>query len=541
MLDPTGHRLSVAELGSRMATYTYDSTYRLTSETVAGSPAGPNGRVSYSYDPAGNRLQTASTLAGITAGSFTYDADDRLTTDTYDADGNTLSSGGIAGVYDFENHLVRHGSVTMVYDGDGNRVSKTAGGVTTKYLVDDQNLTGFAQVIEESGSDGSTRKLVYGLERISQRQVVAGSSTNLTSFYGYDGHGSVRALTGVNGTVTDTYDYDAFGNSIHTTGSTPNEFLFAGEQFDTDLGLYYNRARYLNPATGRFFTMDSVDGDPESPISLHKYLYANGDPVSLGDPSGNDVEDLGSLMVDIAVQTTLNAAASWVLNSPLGQSAQAWVASLLLGATFFNCLETGKPDAWLGGFGVGLTQGTGGKGGKGYKLGITFTAGQELLIGRNGAPALFYYVGAGVTGGETASAQSLTDYLGVLWSTPDSDAYAGSFFNVGVPIGSLPTKLVTAMKLGYSAMAQAAILSTEGSSSFYKAIVYGLVDLSYDLFMGSSMTFFTGPTGDDPSRGFSGGVGFSNGTNTKADGASTSNLSITLSYFFQFGGTVSFR
>jgi hypothetical protein len=31
---------------------------------------------------------------------------------------------------------------------------------------------------------------------------------------------------------------------IHSTGSTPNNYLFAGEQFDPDLNLYYNRASY---------------------------------------------------------------------------------------------------------------------------------------------------------------------------------------------------------------------------------------------------------------------------------------------------------
>lgn len=56
---------------------------------------------------------------------------------------------GIANTYDFENHLVTHGSVTIVYDGDGNRVSETVGGVTTKYLVDTVNPTGYAQVVDE--------------------------------------------------------------------------------------------------------------------------------------------------------------------------------------------------------------------------------------------------------------------------------------------------------------------------------------------------------------------------------------------------------
>jgi RHS repeat-associated protein len=69
-------------------------------------------------------------------------------------------------------------------------------------------------------------------------------------YYVYDVHGSVRALTDATGAVTDTYDYDAFGNLIHSTGTTPNNYLFTSEQFDTDLGLYFNRARYLNTSTG---------------------------------------------------------------------------------------------------------------------------------------------------------------------------------------------------------------------------------------------------------------------------------------------------
>lgn len=32
--------------------------------------------------------------------------------------------------------MLTHGAVSMVYDGDGNRVSETAGGVTTEFLVD---------------------------------------------------------------------------------------------------------------------------------------------------------------------------------------------------------------------------------------------------------------------------------------------------------------------------------------------------------------------------------------------------------------------
>ena len=39
-------------------------------------------------------------------------------------------------------------NVTMIYDGDGNRVSKTAAVATTKYRIDTQNPTGYAQVVD---------------------------------------------------------------------------------------------------------------------------------------------------------------------------------------------------------------------------------------------------------------------------------------------------------------------------------------------------------------------------------------------------------
>ncbi len=102
-----------------------------------------------------------------------------------------------------------------------------------------------------------------------------------------------------------TYDYDAFGNLIHSTGTSYNNYLFAGEQFDPDLNLYYNRARYLNTSTGRFWSMDSYEGDSRAPLSLHKYLYSNGDPMNRIDPSGND-GDLATLGAEEDVLVTEN-------------------------------------------------------------------------------------------------------------------------------------------------------------------------------------------------------------------------------------------
>jgi RHS repeat-associated protein len=129
-----------------------------------------------------------------------------------------------------------------------------------------------------------TRTYTYGLQRISENQVV--DSVWTPSFYGYDGFGTVRQLTNTAGAVTDTFEYDAFGNAITHTGTTPNNYLYRGEQYDSDLGLYYLRARYYNPQTGRFMSRDPLGGQAWDPKTLHKYVYAGGDPVNLVDPKG---------------------------------------------------------------------------------------------------------------------------------------------------------------------------------------------------------------------------------------------------------------
>jgi RHS repeat-associated protein len=154
------------------------------------------------------------------------------------------------------------------------------------------NPTGYPQVIEElSGPIGSgtvQRVYTYGLQRISEdlSPALTGNSTWTPSYYGYDGGGTVRYLTNSTGGQTDTYDYDAFGNLVRKTGTTPNNYLYRGEQYDSDLGLYYLRARYYNPATGRFLSRDPLDGNMTDPKTLHKYLYAGGDPVNAMDPTG---------------------------------------------------------------------------------------------------------------------------------------------------------------------------------------------------------------------------------------------------------------
>ena len=293
-LGAAGERKSVTEL-DRTVEYSYDSLYHLTSETIT---EGEKVTVyTYAYDNVSNRI--LKTENGDET-EYVYNALNQLVSDSgttyeYDLNGNLIRVIGSAqsALYEYnaENKLVRatvqNGVLvteeTYTYDYSGNRTSKTthrSDGVTeyVKYLNDNSSLTNVLAEIDENG----TAKCVYtiGADLISQER------NGRTSFYLYDGHGSVVGLANENGKVTDTYAYDAFGNLLDSTGSTKNCYRYCGEQFDETTGLYYLRARYMDTSTGRFISQDSYAGSISDPVSLHKYLYANANPVMNSDPSG---------------------------------------------------------------------------------------------------------------------------------------------------------------------------------------------------------------------------------------------------------------
>ena len=307
-LGAAGERRSVTEL-DRTVEYSYDSLYRLTSETIT---EGEKVTVyTYAYDNVSNRiLKTVNGEETV----YTYNALNQLVSENdivyeYDLNGNTVRmtspSKSALYVYNAENRLVRatvqSGNNVSVeeykYDYAGNRIAKSSEGEYTKYLLDiNGELT---YVLAEMNYDG-TEKCYYtrGDELISQER------DGKKSYYVYDGHGSVRALADDSGNVTDKYVYDAFGNLISSYGSTKNDFLFAGEQFDPVTGLYYLRARYMNPIVGTFISMDSYEGSIDDPVSLHKYLYANANPVSNSDPSG--YKNVMEFQVTTGIQGIIN-------------------------------------------------------------------------------------------------------------------------------------------------------------------------------------------------------------------------------------------
>jgi RHS repeat-associated protein len=118
------------------------------------------------------------------------------------------------------------------------------------------------------------------------------------------------------GAIAELYAFDAYGNTIGFDSSVAlTEFLYSGEQFDSKIGQQYLRARYYDPATGRFNRLDPFFGNLNDPQSLHKYAYAHNDSVNGVDPTGTS-----ALFYIFQLVTTLqvtNSGPKWLQNATL--------------------------------------------------------------------------------------------------------------------------------------------------------------------------------------------------------------------------------
>jgi RHS repeat-associated protein len=278
-VDNAGNRTSRTPQPSGVASnYAYDNIYQLTGVTQNSTTT-----ESYTYDPVGNRLSS------LGVSPYSNNASNQLTsipgtTYTYDNNGNTLTkvvgTNTTSYTWDFENRLTSvtlpgtGGTVSFKYDPFGRRIYKSSSSGTSVFAYDADNL------IEETNSSGAA------VARYSQTQNIdeplAMLRSGATSYYHADGLGSVTSLSSAAGSIANTYTYDSFGKLTASTGSLVNSFRYTARESDTETGLYYYRARYYDPSTGRFLSEDPVHFDGGNNF----YLYDDNDAVNFTDPWG---------------------------------------------------------------------------------------------------------------------------------------------------------------------------------------------------------------------------------------------------------------
>ena len=99
-------------------------------------------------------------------------------------------------------------------------------------------------------------------------------------------------MTGGMGDVTNTFAYDAYGRLTEKVGLDDILFCYNGKYgvITEPSGLVYMRARYYSPELRRFINADVVAGEISNAITLNRYAYANGNPISNVDPLGLTAE-----------------------------------------------------------------------------------------------------------------------------------------------------------------------------------------------------------------------------------------------------------
>ena len=312
--------ITEADEGGRVVSYEYDALGRLTQETVVDSSG--THVTEYSYDANSNRL--SKTVDGVVT-NYTYNEINQLvqagnTTYTYDNSGNLVAqseNGVLVASYEYDdfNRLIQVTTIgdtgntiyEFAYDAAGNRISKTIDGVTTYYITD--SSSGYSQVLKAvTGTDEISYVRGFGL--------ISRNDGTDTLYYLTDVTGTVRGLVDEDGNLTDTYVFDSFGNLTESTGTTNDSYGFQGEEQD-ETGLIYLRARYMDPETGRFLSMDTYGGNLNNPITQNRYLFANSNPMRYRDPSGNFslVEFEISEAIDSIINTAMMSGFAYIIDA----------------------------------------------------------------------------------------------------------------------------------------------------------------------------------------------------------------------------------
>ncbi len=277
----------------------------------------------YQYDPTGQLLSAKHLFGGVPDETYTYDAtanrtsssqltsqligtNNRLLSDSryeykYDAEGNLIDRREIATdihdlyKYDHINHLTNAQRVTSTgtvlstvdyrYDALGRRIARTVdtdgvgpAAATSEYFVYD----GMDVWFDADSAGNVTARYLFG-DEIDQ-PLARYRPGEGTSWYLTDHLGSVRNILNSVGTIVDTIDYESFGNILSETSvQSGDRYKYTAREWDSQLGLYYYRARFYSPTTGRFTSEDPISF-AGGQVNLNAYVGNN--PTLYIDPSG---------------------------------------------------------------------------------------------------------------------------------------------------------------------------------------------------------------------------------------------------------------
>ena len=284
---------------STVRAFSYDDLDRLVYETSTGVTNFTN---TYSFDLAGNR--TNAVLLGIT-NRYTLGTGNRLASWVTNGITNLVYYGTNGCVTNFTvnrvtNNLTWDGRYLLTdvstnkvaaqrngYDALGRRAWSWDGSETNYFIYSGNQI-----IADVDATGGVLRAYVWGTGVDNLLAMTVYTGTVAQTYYAIKDHlGSIQAMVDSNGTVVEQYSYDAWGKVLSikngsgtaiTKSAIGNRVLWQGREYSYSTGLYYFRARWYEPITGRWLSNDPIG------ISggLNQYVFCGDNPINFVDPFG---------------------------------------------------------------------------------------------------------------------------------------------------------------------------------------------------------------------------------------------------------------
>ncbi|MBI2519947.1 MAG: hypothetical protein HYV97_06010 [Bdellovibrio sp.] len=329
----------------------------------------------FNYDGIGNRTDDQ-------LGNYLFDlTKQRLTEDYryyyyYDLNGNltskqskTLGQEVENFIYNSENQLIRFEhyennvlikSADYFYNALAQRVEKVivdhqnaTNNLTRRYVYHDNEILhemdATNQILSTYTHSGLRTDDTLAVDVTSAGTQAGLAIISGTFYFLKDGLGSITEITDSDGDIIQRYTYSAFGkllsirdhNNQETSFPVLTPYLtYTNRESDIESGLYYYRARFYDPVTGRFQQADPAPGKLSAPITVgNKYIYTGNNPITRTDPSG---KSFWSTIASVAIAVVVTAALPEILIAAVVIAVFDPAMGLSIGAAALNLSAYGQ-------------------------------------------------------------------------------------------------------------------------------------------------------------------------------------------------------